>query len=267
MNPLLPAALAGAAVVIAVGLPGPRRRAVLGRASSGPRSLPTAALPVGVLVFGWFALGPVGAVVAAGLSVAGRNGWCRRTRARELELERSAAAEALVVLAGELRAGRSPGVALERASVAATGPTAHALAAAASAALYGGSVAQTLQRSAPSSAVPEMLRGFAACWTVCHGTGSSLATAVDRLEEGLRAERLRRRDIETELAGPRTTALMLAVMPVFGLLLGSGMGGRPVQVLLHTPWGNGCLVVGVALDLAGLWWTARLVRAAGGTAG
>jgi tight adherence protein B len=87
---------------------------------------------------------------------------------------------------------------------------------------------------------------------------------VDRLEDGLRAEQECRDEVESELAGPRSTALMLAVLPGFGLFLGAGLGAHPVHVLLHTPLGGGCLLVGVLLDLAGVWWTGRIVRAAAG---
>ena len=37
---------------------------------------------------------------------------------------------------------------------------------------------------------------------------------------------------------------------------------QPFQVLLGTPVGWGCLLTGLALDAAGLWWTARLARSA-----
>ena len=53
-------------------------------------------------------------------------------------------------------------------------------------------------------------------------------------------------------------------MPVVGLGIGAGMGGDPLHVLLHTPVGWGCLVVGVGLELAGVAWTGRIVRNAGG---
>lgn len=266
MSVLLPALLLGAATTVAIGLPAPRRRAVLGLAPRAPRRLPPALLPVAVGIGTLLPLGPVGAAVAAGLAAGARTAWDRRAQARDRESERAAAAEAMVVLAGELRAGRAPAVALRRAAEVAVGPAGRALAAAETAATYGGSVADALHREAEHSAVPEMLRGFAACWAVCQGTGSSLAAAVDRLEEGLRAERERRETVATELAGPRATAVMLAAMPLFGMLLGAGMGAKPLQLLLHTPLGNVCLVLGLALDLAGLWWTSRIVRTAAGEA-
>jgi tight adherence protein B len=128
----------------------------------------------------------------------------------------------------------------------------------------GASVAEVLRGHVESSAVPDLLRGLAVCWEVCQGAGGSLAAAVDRLEETLRVDALLREELEAELAGPRSTALLIAFMPVFGLLLGTGLGGDPFHVLLRTPLGWGCLVLGIGLELAGTAWTAAIVRAAGG---
>jgi len=112
--------------------------------------------------------------------------------------------------------------------------------------------------------VPEVLRALAACWTVCAGSGSGLAAAVERLEQGLRTEQAQRRAVQAELAGPRATAGMLAVLPAVGLVLAAGLGADPIHVLLHTPLGLTCLVLGLALDVVGLAWTGRFVARAGG---
>jgi tight adherence protein B len=192
-----------------------------------------------------------------------------RSRAQHLvrraqDSERHGAAEALAVLSSELRAGRPPSAALVAAAEVATGPVREALAAAGEAGSVGADAVTCLQRAASQSAVPEVLRGLAACWQVCASTGSSLAAAVERLADGLRAEQVQRLAVEAELAGPRATAGLLAVLPLAGIALAAGLGAQPVHVLLHTPLGMACLALGVALDGLGLWWTRRLVAAAGG---
>ncbi len=202
-------------------------------------------------------------VLVAAASVAGtRLRRARRLAAARRE-ERGRAVEACAALAGELRAGRPPADALTAAAELGAGPFAAALRAAAGAVRLGGDAASALRPPA-DSAVPEVLRSLAACWTVCAGSGSGLAAAVERLEEGLRAEQAQRRAVEAELAGPRATAGLLAVLPAGGLLLAAGLGADPLSVLLTTPVGLVCLAVGLGLDVLGLWWTGRLVAAAGG---
>jgi tight adherence protein B len=261
----LPAALAGLAVLVALGVP-PPRRALLGRTQL-PRRVLTGAL-LGPAAFGGLLLplGPVGATVGSVLAVLGRRELVRRRRRTRRRQERVDAGEAMAVLAGELRAGRPPSAALLGAASVATGPTAVALAEAGGSSSVGASAPDALARHAGESAVPELLGGLAVCWEVCQGAGSSLAVAVDRLEEALRADQLAREEVDSELEGARSTALLLAALPVLALGLGSSLGGDPLHVLLRTPVGWVCLCVGVALELAGLWWTGRIVRAAGGEA-
>jgi tight adherence protein B len=262
---LVPAGLAALAVVVALGLPAPRR-AVLAAAAGPRRTVP--GLLVGPAAFAVLTvpLGPVGAAVAAVLIVLARRELARRGRRAARREERANAGEAMAVLAGELRAGRSPSVALGSAASVATGPTAAALLEAAGSSTVGAGAAEALVRQVERSAVPELLGGLAVCWDVCQGAGGSLAVAVDRLEEALRADQACREEVEAELEGARSTALLLAGLPVLGLGLGSGLGGDPLHVLLRTPIGWVCLCVGVALELLGLWWTGRIVRAAGGDA-
>jgi tight adherence protein B len=186
-------------------------------------------------------------------------------RRRRDERERARAVEACAVLAAELRSGRSAAPALEAAAEVAYGATAQALRAAASAAALGGDVPVALTGPAPTSAVPELLRGLAACWTVCAATGSGLAAAVERLGEAQRAAAEQRRAVEVELAGPRVTARLLALLPVVGLVLAAGLGAAPLDFLLGTLPGRVCLLLGLVLEVVGLRWTGRLAaRAAGG---
>lgn len=266
MSARLPALLAAAAAVVLVGLPSPSRLHLLvARADRMPaRPWPRALLPLVALAAAGFALGPVAAVLAALVASAGRRAWWRRQAARAVELERAGATEALAVLSAELRAGRSPADAFEAAAGVAVGGLAATLAAAATGARLGADPCAALLRSAEDSAVPELVRGLAACWQVCGTTGSSLAAAIGRLAEALRAERAQQLAVDAELAGPRASAGLLAVLPLAGIALASGLGARPVHVLLHTPVGLGCLALGVGLDLLGLWWTGKLVAAAGG---
>lgn len=273
MSVVVPAALAAAATAVLVAAPSPGRvrlaPIVRGDAVAvpavGARRTPPYVLPALAALVALLVSGPAAGVVVA-IGALGVARWRRAAAARRTAAaERAGAVEATAALAAELSAGRAPADALAGAADVAVGPARQALQAAAASARLGGDVPAALVAAAPASAVATALRSLAACWTVCATSGSGLAAAVWQLEEGLRADADRRRSLEAELAGPRATVSLLAVLPAFGLLMGAGLGADPLHVLLHTPLGAVCLAVGVLLDAAGLLWTSRLVARAGGS--
>ncbi|MEU2771523.1 type II secretion system F family protein [Streptomyces sp. NPDC007162] len=189
----------------------------------------------------------------------------RRLRlARHARRTRDVRADAVIALcgalAGEVRAGRQPAEALLRAARD-SGGLGEARAAVVAAARFGGDVPGTLAVAARQPGA-DGLSGLAACWRVAVDQGAGLAAGLDRLDAALRAERDQRADLRAQLSGARATALMLAVLPALGLLLGSAMGAEPLRVLLHTGAGLGCLVTGTAFEAAGVWWAVRIVRGA-----
>ncbi|MGW1257977.1 type II secretion system F family protein [Streptomyces sp. NPDC002513] len=181
--------------------------------------------------------------------------------ARRVRDGRGAAVIALCAsLAGEVRAGRQPGEALLRAARD-SGGLGEAHAAVLAAARFGGDVPGALAVAARQPGA-DGLSGLAACWRVAVDRGAGLAAGLDRLEAALRAERDQRADLRAQLAGARSTAVLLAGLPVLGLLLGTALGAHPLHVLLHTGAGLACLVIGGVLEGAGLWWALRIVRGA-----
>ena len=104
----------------------------------------------------------------------------------------------------------------------------------------------------------------AAVWTVSERSGAPAAAVLDRVEQDLRARGRQRREVTAQLAGARSTAALLAVLPLLGIGLGVAMGARPLFVLFGTGRGQVALLVGAGLDALGLLWTARIVAAAGG---
>ncbi|MFE3650453.1 type II secretion system F family protein [Streptomyces sp. NPDC059152] len=178
-------------------------------------------------------------------------------RARRRAADRRAAAVAgfCGAVAGELRAGRQP----DRALVAAGVPgLAEAGPAVLAAARYGGDVPGALRVAARQPGA-EGLAGAAACWQVAVEGGAGLARGLERIAAGLVAQREQREELRAQLAGPRATASVLALLPVGGLLMGGALGADPLGVLLHTPAGWGCLAVGGVLEWGGVVWTARIV--------
>ncbi|AUH42176.1 type II secretion system F family protein [Streptomyces sp. CMB-StM0423] len=185
----------------------------------------------------------------------------RRLRGRERRgaeaLRAAAVIELCAAVAGGLRAGRQPAEALLAAAHGGPAGGPEVLAAA----RFGGDVPGAL-RSAAGAPGAQGLAGVAACWQVAAGGGAGLADGLDRVAAALRAERDEREELQAQLAGPRATALLLALLPCFGLLMGSALGAAPLRVLLHTPAGLVCLVAGGLLEWAGLAWVGRIVRGA-----
>lgn len=169
---------------------------------------------------------------------------------RRRAARRAQAITALAALAAELRAGQPPQVALERVD---TGLWPRAL----TAVRLGGDVAAALRLDARDIG---SLRGLAACWEVADRTGSGLATGVSRLAIVARTAEDVRVQLEAQLAGPRATARMLAVLPLIGILLGSMIGADPLGWLLGTLPGALCLIMGVLLTGLGVLWTNAIAR-------
>ncbi|MFF4696493.1 type II secretion system F family protein [Streptomyces chattanoogensis] len=200
---------------------------------------------------------PVLASPAAGFVV--RRWLAARSAERERDRRTAEVIGLCTAVAGELRAGRQPDRALLATGVRGLGEEGAAVVAAAR---YGGDVPRAL-RTAARLPGAEGLTGVAACWQVAVQGGAGLASGLERIADGLRARRDQREELRAQLAGPRATALMLALLPVAGLAMGGALGADPLRVLLHTPAGWGCLAVGGLLEWGGMAWTARIVADAG----
>lgn len=219
--------------------------------------------------------GGSGDAAAPGSGAAGGGGRPRVLRLRRLvgagspgalaEGRRAVLVEVCRAVAAELRAGRAPERALAvavdplLAPGALAGPLQAELVPLLVAARTGAPVAPVLRALAPAPGA-EAARSLALCWQVAGQSGSGLAAAVERVADGAAADAALRRQLAAELAAPRATARLLAVLPLLGVLLGTALGAQPLTVLLSTPLGLGCLVLGALLTCAGTWWAGRIVR-------
>ncbi len=93
---------------------------------------------------------------------------------------------------------------------------------------------------------------------VAERTGASLGATLDALAERLTAAGNLQDVVNAELAAPRATGRLLAVLPLAGLLLGYGLGGDPLAFLTGSPAGQLSLVAGITLGCAGVLWTERI---------
>ncbi len=144
-----------------------------------------------------------------------------------------------------------------------------AVRAAAAAAGRGEDVAAVLRRRVDAlsptrraRAAAEPLLALAAAWQVAERAGAPPAEVLERLGAALLADRQHALARQGALAGPRASALVLAVLPLAGLGLGVLVGVDPVAVLLGTAAGRISALVGVTCAVCGWGWTRLLVRAA-----
>ncbi|MFG1920479.1 hypothetical protein [Cryptosporangium sp. NPDC048952] len=208
--------------------------------------------------------GPVvaGALLAYGL--AGRQAWRRRAEARADDAVRALGAVALAGLADDLRAGRTPSAALHAAIVAVedgpvTAPVATALAAARIAVVrHPSGDVPVLLRAIPGPLEPAFRR-LAAAWTLTD-CGIPLADVVGQLDVELRRLRRLSERAAVHTASARTTARLVAGLPVLGLGIGQLLGAAPVAVLTRTPVGAACAAAAVTLHLIGFTLARRLSR-------
>lgn len=182
----------------------------------------------------------------------------RAARRRTTSRQRAAAVTELVlVLAAALRSGLPAATALGHAV-----EELPAVAPAARAARQAADVPQAL-RSAVRGPGDEGLERLAMVWQVADATGAPLADVLDRLSALEREERELRREVLAGVSPARATALLMALLPAFGLVLGSGMGDEPAWRLmtLH-PLVAGAVAIGAALACAGMLWIDRIADSA-----
>ncbi|WP_200172097.1 type II secretion system F family protein [Tomitella cavernea] len=201
-----------------------------------------------------------------------------RSRRAAAARGRAAAAElasALEIVVAELRVGAHPGRACAVAALhARKGAVSGCLARASAQAQLGGSISRVLadragattaaRRTGPSwpaggrsaeACGPESdWRRIAAVWAVAERRGIALGGLLDAARADLAVRVSFRRRAESGLAGARSTATILAALPVVGIGFGHLMGAAPLTVLTGGGAGGLLLVAGVLLDCAGLVW-------------
>lgn len=206
-------------------------------------------------------LGPAAACVALAVLIAAGAAirmvrLAARTRAEQAT--RAEVANACSVIANQVRVGRIPAEALVVAA-----EDAAVLAVTSRVQRTGGDVVSALldQAAAPGC---QGLRDLARAWRVGTSTGAPMADLLDQVAKALRADQAVERTVGSELAGPRATGKMMAVLPLCGIGLGYVLGGDPIGFLVGGPLGWGCLVGGAALAAAGVLWIEWLARQVSG---
>jgi tight adherence protein B len=215
---------------------------------------------LGGLVLAAVLAGPGGAAATLVLGAV----LLRSRRARRHERARTETttglAEGFAAFAAELRAGHPPASAAAAAGRDAGSAARRALARVEATARLGGDVPAALREQATTDplAGPHLVR-LADAWSLAERHGIGLAGLAEAVAEDLRARSRFAGRLAAQLAGPRTTAAVLAALPGIGLLLGQLVGAHPFGVLTGSAVGQVLLVVGAVLVAAGLEWSRRLI--------
>jgi tight adherence protein B len=110
--------------------------------------------------------------------------------------------------------------------------------------------------------MPALWERLAVCWGLAQDYGLSIATLMQTAHRDV-VERVRfSAKVDAGMAGARTTAAVLAGLPLLGVGLGELIGAKPLSFLLSGGAGSWFLVAGVALACGGLLWSDRITAQA-----
>ena len=255
--------MSAAAILLAAALlvqPAPARARLIRARRSGPlqaRALRCAAVAPALVAV--IALDPAvvlaGVILAGTLAVRSRGASARRRRSGEA----AALRDGLGILAAELRAGAHPVAAFQAAGTEVGAEVGRRFQVVAARGLLGADVGSGIHAVAAISAQPESWERLAVCWRLAQSHGLAIATLMRAAQHDLvERERFRVR-VDAGLAGARTTAAVLAGMPLLGIALGQAIGADPLEFLFSGGAGGVLLVSGVALSCLGLIWSDRIV--------
>jgi tight adherence protein B len=202
---------------------------------------------------------PLAVVLAAGILAATMTLRRRRSIARRAHaMEAAALQSALDVLIGELRVGAHPVAAFEVAAREVDGTVAENLRGVAARARLGADVVAGLRSFAASSRLSSHWERLALFWGLAQTHGLAIATLMRAAHRDVvERERFSAR-VDAGMAGARTTAAVLAGLPVLGIGLGQLIGADPLGFLLSGGAGGWLLVAGVTLACCGLVWSDRI---------
>jgi tight adherence protein B len=224
------------------------RRGPVGAVSVAAVALSAMVIPMTVVA--------AAAIVVATIAVRRRRSSSAARRARESD----ALQGALAVLIGELRVGAHPVVAFDVAAREVDGPVADGLRAVAARARLGADVPAGLLAAARVSSLGAHWQRLSVCWRLAQSHGLAIATLMRTAHRDIvERERFSSR-VSAGMAGARTTAAVLAGLPVLGIGLGQAIGAEPLRFLMSGGLGGWLLVSGVPLACCGLLWSDRIIH-------
>jgi tight adherence protein B len=105
-----------------------------------------------------------------------------------------------------------------------------------------------------------LLRTLAICWQVSEDHGSSLIPALEAALEAHTDREQIRFEIANQLAGPKTAAVTLAILPILTLFLGQTLGIDTFSWVFSSWLTLAILMIGVSLLTAGTFLMLQLTK-------
>lgn len=99
---------------------------------------------------------------------------------------------------------------------------------------------------------------FAVC-RMGNATGAPMAEILETCADGITETGEAKSARDVALAGPMTSARMLAALPIFGIFLASMLGISVIE-FAQTTVGKVVLGAGIFFELAGIWMVVRMVK-------
>ena len=183
----------------------------------------------------------------------------RRLRARrQAARQRAESATMLTLIVGELQAGATMGAALTACLPTLTEPELRReITVAARRCATGGSAGAELEQS-PILALS--LMGHA--WRIAETNGMALAGVLDNIRHRIDHQNRHESRTKAALQGANATAIVLALLPLLGMVMGHAIGVNVPAFLTGGGVGGLILIAGVSAECAGILWSDHIIQKA-----
>lgn len=119
---------------------------------------------------------------------------------------------------------------------------------------------QRLGRQADTSTLLDVTQKLAGLLKLAEETGAPLSRLAEELAAAFDDDAEVRAAVSSAVAGPQLTQIILAALPVGGVLVGQMIGADALALLFGTGLGLLCLTAGISLLLVGLGWSRGMIR-------
>ena len=101
---------------------------------------------------------------------------------------------------------------------------------------------------------------FAQIWQTCETNGASLSPVLTKFNEQLQVEKELRQELESSLSGAKLSAIVLAFLPIIGVLLANFLGANSFNWIINSNVGKICLILGILLEILGIFWVKKIIN-------